>query len=264
MKSDGVYKILEETKTMFLREAKNKLLGSMTAFIRFISSPSEEQRFRMENFFHSVKGTAAVTGYDEIRAQALEYEKFFKNVSTDKQLQDEEILYVLKGLADLLKKIEIEEEKRKNIQETNEESIKNLVKIEKDATKLKKMEPEKNAPKILIVEDVSVMIFHIKKHLETLDFQIFYAVDGQDAIQKTLEIKPDLILLDIMLPKIDGYEVCRQIKSNEETKHIKIIFVSSKAEDHEILKCYQVGADDFIPKPFTFVDLEKKVKRLLI
>ena len=78
-------------------------------------------------------------------------------------------------------------------------------------------------------------------------------------MNKTL---PDLMILDIMMPKVDGYEVCQQVKSREETNHIKVIFLSAKTKDDEIKKGYEMGADLYLTKPFSTRFLLQQIEEL--
>lgn len=116
--------------------------------------------------------------------------------------------------------------------------------------------------KILIVEDLSVTVYLIKKHLEKFNCDIYHSSDGVDAINKAKELAPDILLLDLMLPKMDGFEVCKRIKDDPNIRNTKIIVVSSKNSEEDVMRCYQMGIDDFISKPFSMTDLEKRIKRL--
>ena len=103
--------------------------------------------------------------------------------------------------------------------------------------------------KILIVED---MVVNVDVLMETLgdDYEISVATDGETALE-TAEIEPpDLILLDVMMPGIDGFETCRRLKENPETQRIPVIFITAKSETDDIIKGFQVGGVDYIPKPF--------------
>lgn len=115
--------------------------------------------------------------------------------------------------------------------------------------------------KVLIVDDEPINVKLIKEILEyEEEFQSMAAVDGQSALAMLNEYHPDIIILDIMMPGIDGYEVCRQIKNDPRHKFAKILMVSGKAMVEERLQGYEAGADDYITKPFIDDELLAKLK----
>ncbi len=113
--------------------------------------------------------------------------------------------------------------------------------------------------KILIVDDVQVNVQIIKKSLQD-KYIIETAESGEDALQIIPEFRPDLILLDIMMPGIDGYEVCRRVRKEPQYRFTKIILVSAKSLVDDRLQGYEAGADDYITKPFDKKELEAKVQ----
>lgn len=113
--------------------------------------------------------------------------------------------------------------------------------------------------KILIVDDDSRNI-RILEEILSDDFEIEEAVNGSEALEKASRFMPDIILLDIMMPDIDGLEVCKSIRENHNLSFIKIILVSGKARQDEKLEGYEAGADDYITKPFDDDELLAKVK----
>ena len=117
--------------------------------------------------------------------------------------------------------------------------------------------------KILIVDDVVLIANLIKTRLANLDYEIEFAKDGDEALEKIASFKPDLVLLDIMLPKVSGIDVLKQIKADESLEYVKIIMLSAKSKDKDILECIRLGADDFMTKPFSLEVLEEKIKALL-
>ncbi len=102
---------------------------------------------------------------------------------------------------------------------------------------------------LLIVDDEPINIRILTETLKT-DYEIMFATNGRDAFETADTEKPDLILLDIVMPGMDGYEVCRRLKSNPGTSHIPIIFVSAKNEDADETRGLEIGAVDYIRKPF--------------
>lgn len=111
--------------------------------------------------------------------------------------------------------------------------------------------------RILIVEDDNNILRLEKDYLEASGFEIDYSLDGKGGMEKALKNEYDLILLDIMLPEIDGFEICRQIRENKNTP---IILVSAKKEDADKIDGLGFGADDYIVKPFSPSELVARVK----
>ncbi|MBL7070533.1 MAG: response regulator [Candidatus Omnitrophica bacterium] len=119
------------------------------------------------------------------------------------------------------------------------------------------------AKKILIVEDEAQLVEMIKMRLEASGYEVISAHDGQEGLDKAKKEKLDLIILDLMLPKIDGYKVCRMLKFDEKYKQIPIILFSARAQDEDKKMGEEVGADAYITKPFDPQVLLGKIKELL-
>ena len=116
---------------------------------------------------------------------------------------------------------------------------------------------------ILVVEDEKDMQFAIKLQLEANDFEVLTADDGHAALDKARKSKPDLIVLDVMLPKVDGYKVCRMLKFDEKYKKIPIIMLTARVQQNDEKIGLEVGADRYLTKPFEPGVLLKTIKNLL-
>ncbi|MEJ2282365.1 MAG: response regulator [Desulfobacterales bacterium] len=116
---------------------------------------------------------------------------------------------------------------------------------------------------ILIVDDEPSIVVPIQFLMEQQGYSVLVAENGEDALDAIYKYKPDLILLDIMLPRIDGYEVCEIVRLNPEYRDIKIIFLTAKGREVEIAKGLALGANAYITKPFSNTELVAKVKELL-
>jgi DNA-binding response OmpR family regulator len=116
---------------------------------------------------------------------------------------------------------------------------------------------------ILIVDDEPSIVVPIQFLMEQQGYNVLVAENGEDALDAIYKYKPDLILLDIMLPRIDGYEVCEIVRLNPEYRDIKIIFLTAKGREVEIAKGLALGADAYFTKPFSNAELVAKVKELL-
>lgn len=117
--------------------------------------------------------------------------------------------------------------------------------------------------KILIVDDEPHIINLIKLSIKPNKYTILEASNGKDAIKISELEKPDVILLDLMMPEIDGFEVCKKVKSNIYTKNIPIIIISAKSDRDNKFKGIDLGADDYLTKPFDPTELEEKVEMVL-
>ena len=107
------------------------------------------------------------------------------------------------------------------------------------------------------------MIDTLVSRFKFYDFNIEKAGDGLEALKKAHSTKPDLIILDVTMPKINGWDVCRELKSSPEFKTTPVIILTGKSKDDDMLKSYERGADDFLAKPVEFDDLMHSIKRLL-
>jgi putative two-component system response regulator len=118
--------------------------------------------------------------------------------------------------------------------------------------------------RILVVDDEERMVRFIRMNLEHDGFQVSEAFNGKQAIQKMRDVTPDLILLDVMMPGMDGYEVCRRIMADERTRHIPVIFLTAKAEIEDEKKGLELGAVDYITKPISPPIVLARVKTHLL
>ncbi|MGO4896743.1 response regulator transcription factor [Clostridium perfringens] len=117
--------------------------------------------------------------------------------------------------------------------------------------------------KVLIVDDEEHIRELIKFNLKKEGYDIEVAINGVEALNIIREIKFDLILLDLMLPEIDGLEVCKEIRRNEETSDIPVMMITAKGEEFDKVLGLELGADDYITKPFSIRELMARVKALL-
>jgi DNA-binding response OmpR family regulator len=117
--------------------------------------------------------------------------------------------------------------------------------------------------KILVVDDEADLVETIRFPLEMEGFNVLVSYNGEDALNQARKEKPDLILLDLMLPKLDGYKVCRLLKFDERYKHIPILMLTAKTQEKDKLIGKETGADEYITKPFDIDELIKKVKAYL-
>ncbi len=115
--------------------------------------------------------------------------------------------------------------------------------------------------KVLIVDDEPDIVETIKFTLELEDIECVVAYDGEEALSKAKKENPDLIILDVMLPKINGYKIARLLKFDESFKHIPIIMLTARAQEKDISLGEQTGADEYVTKPFDMDRLAALVKK---
>ncbi len=117
--------------------------------------------------------------------------------------------------------------------------------------------------KILIVEDERTLQEILTYNLEREGFEVACASDGQDGIRRARSFEPDLIILDLMLPVIDGLEVCRQLRADVKTKAIRVLMLTARSEEVDEIVGFNMGADDYVTKPFKVKPLVHRIKALL-
>ena len=118
-----------------------------------------------------------------------------------------------------------------------------------------------NDKKILIIEDDPDIVDLVEIHIKDIGFELVHAKDGQIGLQKALEQNYKLIILDIMLPKLDGIEVCKRIR--EENKYTPILMLTAKYEEFDKVLGLELGADDYLTKPFSIKELIARIKAIL-
>lgn len=117
--------------------------------------------------------------------------------------------------------------------------------------------------RILVVDDEAAQREIIVYNLEAAGFEVMSADNGEDAVLMVQEEHPNLVVLDWMMPKLSGLEVCRQLRSNKETKEIPIILLSARSEDVDKVRGLEIGADDYVSKPFSVVELMARINAQL-
>ena len=121
------------------------------------------------------------------------------------------------------------------------------------------MPEELQKPKILIIDDAITNIKVLGSTLQA-EYKILFSLNAQEGINNAIANKPDLILLDILMPEMDGYEACRRLKADERTKDIPVIFITSRTGEEDEAKGFEAGGVDYIAKPFSPVVTKARIK----
>jgi len=116
---------------------------------------------------------------------------------------------------------------------------------------------------ILVVDDEAPILALLRYNLDKAGFRVVEATDGQEAINMIREQKPDLMVLDWMLPSLSGIEVCRQVRRDPEVRNLPIIMLTARGEEQDRVRGLEVGADDYLPKPFSPAELLARIRAVL-
>ena len=116
---------------------------------------------------------------------------------------------------------------------------------------------------ILIVDDEAYIVTSLEFVMKSAGFEVGVAYDGEEALEQVKEMVPDLVILDVMMPKLDGFQVCEKIRANPAWKSVRIIMLTAKGRDTERERGLSLGADDYITKPFATRDILKHAKQIL-
>ena len=119
------------------------------------------------------------------------------------------------------------------------------------------------ASSVLIVDDEDHIVTSLSYVMKNAGFEVSSASDGEEALAKISSIKPDLVILDVMMPKLDGFEVCKAVRADSSLNSVRIIILTAKGRDTERQKGLELGADDYLTKPFSTRDILDRAKELL-
>jgi len=121
--------------------------------------------------------------------------------------------------------------------------------------------PDRLEARILIIEDERAMVTGLQFNLEARGYRVSAAYDGEQGCRKAIELHPDLIILDLMLPKRDGYDVCKRLK--KDVPDIPIIMLTARSQEADVVLGLELGADDYVTKPFSVLELMARIKTVL-
>jgi DNA-binding response OmpR family regulator len=125
------------------------------------------------------------------------------------------------------------------------------------------MGQDQSRGRVLVVDDEPDLVRILQFGLQAAGYTVESASDGQEGLKKAREVKPDIILLDLMLPKLDGYKICRLLKFDERFKQIPIIILSARTQEGDQTLALEMGANRFVTKPYNFAEILGHVEELL-
>jgi len=125
------------------------------------------------------------------------------------------------------------------------------------------MSQETPRARVLVVDDEPDLVRILEFGLKAAGYEVMVAADGQEGLKKARELRPDIILLDLMLPKLDGYKVCRLLKFDERYKHIPIMILSARTQEGDQNLAHEMGANHFVTKPYDFQEILGHVAALI-
>ncbi len=118
-------------------------------------------------------------------------------------------------------------------------------------------------PRILVVDDDPIVQQFVSSILVENGYEVFTASDGREALDMIRELKPDLVILDLIMPYRDGYEVLRLLQEKDETREIPVVILSAKSREEDIIRGLEAGAEDFMIKPFNALELVARARKIL-
>lgn len=119
------------------------------------------------------------------------------------------------------------------------------------------------AKKVLIVDDEENIVMSLEFLMQQAGFDVHVARQGEEAMSQIAAVGPDLVLLDVMLPRLNGYEICQKVRENPRWEHIKILMLSAKGREAEVAKGLALGANAYVTKPFSTKELVTRVQQIL-
>ena len=122
---------------------------------------------------------------------------------------------------------------------------------------------ESKAARVLVADDDENLLAIVSYRLERSGYVVIAANDGEEAVRLALAERPDLAVLDVMMPKLDGYEVTRRLRQHEQTRRMPVILLTARAQEADVARGFEAGADDYVRKPFSPQELRARVQAIL-
>jgi DNA-binding response OmpR family regulator len=125
------------------------------------------------------------------------------------------------------------------------------------------LEPDRNRPVVLVADDDPDILTLVSFRLERSGYHVIQAHDGEEAVRLAVEHRPDLAVLDVMMPKLDGYEATRRLRGHGPTSGLPVILLTARVQEADVARGFEAGADDYVKKPFSPQELGARVKAAL-
>lgn len=247
-------RILRESQEEFILTFNKKFKNILEVFFTFCLEKDEYSKENILIFFHSLKGTGALLNFESLSLIGGKLETY---LNTKESFEYEIPVEIAKGLALALleyKKIQTE---YNNIQV--EKSLENPLEKPDNQNNNNLTTKEKS---ILLIDDDHNICNLLKEVFEEF-YNFSYAESGELGIELFFKNKPDIVIVDLILPKSNGFEVCEKIRDYSPSKNTKLILLSSKNNEDTLITSFELGIDDFIPKPFNIDELLIRINRLL-
>lgn len=247
----NAFKFTAENGSVSLKVSENIIGGRCMMSIAVqdtgVGMTEEEQKHVFERFYQASSNVEGTIGSGIGLHLVKEYVRLHHGEIEVESRQNEGTEFRLLIPMDLRPKDDNKPEENKDISESHDESI---------------HDSGNSRLKILVVEDNSDMRAFLAEQLDE-QYTVYTAADGEEGYELALEHNPALVVSDIMMPKIDGIELCKMIKTNMQTSHIPVILLSARTADNVKISGYEVGADSYISKPFNFELLLVRIKKLI-
>jgi DNA-binding response OmpR family regulator len=122
---------------------------------------------------------------------------------------------------------------------------------------------DQSRPVVLVADDDHDILTLVRFRLERAGYEVIQARDGEEAVRLAVEHEPDLAVLDVMMPKLDGYEATKQLRGHETTSRLPVILLTARVQEADVARGFEAGADDYVKKPFSPQELSARVQAVL-
>lgn len=249
MNNRQIDRLLENAQKLFMDELKGKIDAIQELLKNCKDQCTREEAERLERFFHSVSGTASTLGFHHLSSIGREWEVKLKNILKRGDVPDRAVLRDAHEAVNILKKKA--EQMGANI---------------KAPGTLAECGDYVNMPdrgKILLVDD-DVAILKLLENAFTLEcYKVYICDDSETAMDTIALVRPDIVILDLMMPKLDGYEILEKIKSMPEYSDMHVIILSARSDIDDKVRGIKAGADDYITKPFVITEVITRVEMIM-
>ena len=249
--------LLESSRHEFLKDRKKDLHNVLKSLAYFSFSPEKDDFQVVYNFFHILKGAGGLN-LNRLSDIGSEAQELLYEVEEENNISDNTLVKLIKLIGEVIKIIDERlGSYEDDVNQINQENKIQEISISRGSNK---NNTNNSRRKILIVDDENPIRELLRLYFEKEQFEVLEAENGAQAMTIFEEKKPDIIILDIMMPIMDGLEVCQQIRKNDMTP---LILLTAKGEDEDRILGLEIGADDYITKPFNPREVVARAKAVL-